>query len=86
MGGNVYLARASRLYFLLTVLVGVLFIGKLSASENIAIGYRDFSYPPKTGQNSRPTGEKPESKLWFNDGAWWCESDTSHRGGRRRAP
>ncbi len=31
-------------------------------------GYRGFSYPTALSQ---PTGEKPESKLWFNDGFWW---------------
>lgn len=30
-------------------------------------GYRDFSYSPATA----PTGQKPQSKLWFNDGNWW---------------
>src|SRR5574341_1018493 len=32
-------------------------------------GYRDFSYG--TTGNSTPSGEKPESKLWWNDGFWW---------------
>jgi hypothetical protein len=31
------------------------------------IGYRDQSYAPLGGS---PTGSKPESKLWFNNG-WW---------------
>jgi hypothetical protein len=35
------------------------------------VGYRDFSYPSGTGGNSEVTGEKPESKLWWNDGLWW---------------
>ena len=30
-------------------------------------GYKDQSYSPV----SAPTGEKPQSKLWFNDGYWW---------------
>jgi IPT/TIG domain-containing protein len=34
------------------------------------VGFRDFSYGI-TG-NSTPTGEKPESKLWWNDGVWWA--------------
>jgi hypothetical protein len=33
------------------------------------VGYRDFNFG--TEGNSTPTGEKPESKLWFNDGFWW---------------
>jgi hypothetical protein len=52
-------------------LMGILLISGLVASEKIQVGYRDFTYPSKTGQNSRPTGEKPESKLWYNDGSWW---------------
>ena len=35
------------------------------------IGYRDFSFPSGLADNSEPTGEKPESKLWWNDGFWW---------------
>jgi hypothetical protein len=35
----------------------------------VEAGYRDFSYG--TTGNSTPTGEKPESKLWWNDGFWW---------------
>ena len=32
------------------------------------IGYNDGSFAPLGGS---PTGTKPESKLWFNDGSWW---------------
>jgi hypothetical protein len=27
--------------------------------------------PSYAGAGAEPTGEKPESKLWFNDGIWW---------------
>ena len=30
-------------------------------------GYKDFSYSGV----SAPTGQRPQSKLWFNDGIWW---------------
>jgi hypothetical protein len=33
----------------------------------VTAGYRDFSYSGA----SAPTGQKPQSKLWFADGAWW---------------
>jgi hypothetical protein len=33
------------------------------------IGYRDFSF--SAADVTAPTGEKPQSKLWFNDGLWW---------------
>lgn len=32
-------------------------------------GYLDFSYGASVTEG--PTGEKPESKLWWNDGFWW---------------
>ena len=38
----------------------------LAASD---VGYRDHSFAASAVTN--PTGEKPQSKLWFNDGVWW---------------
>ncbi len=32
-------------------------------------GYRGPSF---TGAGAAPTGSKPESKLWWNDGSWWA--------------
>ena len=31
------------------------------------VGHRDFGY----GRANAPTGQKPQSKLWHNDGVWW---------------
>jgi PKD repeat protein len=33
------------------------------------IGYKDQSF---NGAGTAPTGSKPESKLWWNDGFWWA--------------
>jgi hypothetical protein len=42
--------------------------GSLAAAQTTGdAGYRDFSF---AGSGS-PTAEKPQSKLWFNDGSWW---------------
>lgn len=38
-------------------------------SETLDIGYRGFYYD--TTVIATPTAEKPESKLWWNDGFWW---------------
>lgn len=38
-------------------------------STPVETGYRDHYFG--TAVNSTPTGEKPESKLWWNDGYWW---------------
>lgn len=40
-----------------------------AAQTPVTAGYRDFSFG--TTGSSTPTGEKPESKLWWNDGVWW---------------
>ena len=41
----------------------------LAQSEPVEVGYRTLDF----GNHvlSEPTGEKPESKLWWNDGYWW---------------
>ncbi|HEX6885013.1 MAG TPA: IPT/TIG domain-containing protein [Planctomycetota bacterium] len=43
--------------------------GGRSASTVGDVGFRDFSFG--LSGNSTPTGEKPESKLWWHDGSWW---------------
>src|SRR3954454_14651261 len=32
-------------------------------------GYRDGTF---SGVTNPPTSEKPQSKLWYNDGSWWA--------------
>src|SRR5258705_4583785 len=39
-------------------------------AQAVDAGYRDFSFAATSGP-ATPTGDKPESKLWFNDGIWW---------------
>jgi hypothetical protein len=48
-----------------------------SAAAATNAGYIDFSFFYNPSSKSRnlivsPTGEKPQSKLWFNDGRWWA--------------
>src|SRR5690554_49054 len=43
-----------------------------AAADPIEVGYRGPSYPGSAGGNGSPTGEKPESKLWWHDGYWWA--------------
>jgi hypothetical protein len=61
------------LVLIFVVIYGLLFGNTVpvSASTPVEAGYRDFTYPNGVGGNSEPTGEKPESKLWWNDGYWW---------------
>lgn len=39
------------------------------AAQAVTAGYRDFNYG--TASLPFPTGNKAESKLWWNDGSWW---------------
>jgi hypothetical protein len=53
----------------LASLVGGVLIAAPAAQAGapVDIGHRDHSYRGTTA----PTAEKPQSKLWFHDGAWW---------------
>jgi PKD repeat protein len=42
--------------------------GLISVGSSGDIGYQDGS---TSGAGAAATGEKPESKLWWNDGSWW---------------
>jgi len=38
-------------------------------SQSVTVGYRDYNYGNTV--YPMPTSEKPENKLWWNDGFWW---------------
>ncbi len=50
-------------------LIGLVAVGGALASTPVVDGYRDQTYG---GGAFRPTGEKPQSKLWYTDGTWWA--------------
>src|SRR6266511_4875373 len=56
------------------ILLFTIFFGQSVSAPQVeaappAAGFRDFYFG--TVVNIAPTGEKPESKLWWNDGSWW---------------
>lgn len=56
--------------FLASVLIMfiVLSLGHVASAQTpITNGFRDWDY----ARSGSLTGEKPESKLWWNDGIWW---------------
>jgi len=53
------------------------------ASTALDAGYKDFDYPSNVGDNGDATAEKPESKLWYNDGMWWSVMWNSAAGHNR---
>jgi hypothetical protein len=69
---GIYLRRGRwfRLYLLVATL-GLVLSGGFHEARVFAanVGYRAFSY--SASSVSAPTGQKPQSKLWHNDGYWW---------------
>jgi hypothetical protein len=62
-------ARGIALTVTLLALIGSWLVAPTGAqSAAVEVGYRDFSYSTSI---TAPTGQKPESKLWYNDGTWW---------------
>jgi PKD repeat protein len=43
-----------------------------ATAAQAAPGDIGFEGPSTVGAQNSPTGEKPESKLWWNDGLWWA--------------
>jgi hypothetical protein len=56
----------------LAVMLAALLVpaSSLLAQTPVTAGFRDFSYG--SAATAAPTGEKPESKVWWNDGAYWA--------------
>src|SRR4051794_10070744 len=71
-------ARVVRAVLAVLVVLGGLSVVPLSAPAATAaagdIGIVDQSF---TGVTNPPTADKPQSKLWFNDGLWWANMWTS---------
>ena len=56
----------------LVIALGVLVspVGTAPAfAEGAPVTYKDFVYP--SAANSAPSQDKPQSKLWYQSGAWW---------------
>jgi hypothetical protein len=63
-------AHAVRLACALAWTVGLVLALAAPTQAGAAVGVKTLSYAGSTAP-SAPTGEKPQSKLWFNDGSWW---------------
>ncbi|MEO8287414.1 MAG: S-layer homology domain-containing protein [Chloroflexota bacterium] len=62
------LSAALALLMLLLLAWSITGSSSQASPEAANIGYEDYSFAPGP---SSPTAEKPQSKLWFNDGIWW---------------
>ena len=61
-----------RLFRIITALLclGALLVGAPVSAANSNVGYVDFSFGSAPGTDV--TADKPQSKLWYNDGRWWA--------------
>ncbi|MFC7850824.1 hypothetical protein ACFUTU_20375 [Arthrobacter sp. NPDC057388] len=60
-------------WFIHLVVLSVVAAGSLlgvnSAAQAATVGTRSIAY---SGVTNPPTADKPQSKLWWNDGSWWA--------------
>lgn len=68
------LRPVGRWMFLLMVVVGSMALTLLPGGGRSARAAGDVGYmgPSFAGGGGSPSGSKPESKLWWNDGFWWA--------------
>ncbi|MCA4135040.1 PKD domain-containing protein [Arthrobacter sp. M4] len=63
------------------ILVAAALIGMpAAATADPNYGTQSISYAGPNNPNQPPTADKPQSKLWFNDGSWWADMWTQGRG------
>jgi PKD repeat protein len=58
------------LSFCVSVILGMAALPGVASAATPSIGNLDQSF---LGAAQSPTADKPESKLWFNDGQWWAD-------------
>ncbi|MGH2706839.1 MAG: hypothetical protein ACRDJF_00975 [Actinomycetota bacterium] len=61
--------RRPQICLLVALTIAFALHAPMVGAQAVDVGYRDFQYGSGV---SAPTGEKPQSKLWFNDGTWWA--------------
>jgi hypothetical protein len=59
--------RTARTLLITVAALAVMALGTAAADANVGL-----LGPTYTGATA-PSGEKPQSKLWFNDGTWWAD-------------
>jgi hypothetical protein len=54
------------------VVLALVAVSLSAPPSSAAVGDVGFAGPSTQGSGGAATGEKPESKLWWNDGRWWA--------------
>ena len=62
--------RATSWLGLFTLILGLVLGTPVARADTGDIGYEGASF---AGSGEAPTADKPQSKLWFNDGLWWAD-------------
>ena len=72
--------RVSRLLTALVTVLATLAALVLVAPPAMAATSFGHQGPAYSGVANPPTSDKPQSKLWFNDGSWWATMWTTGKG------
>lgn len=58
-----------------TLVLATVIAGSLLASSPVALADASYGTPSLaySGVSNAPTSDKPQSKLWWNDGSWWAD-------------
>ena len=66
-----FLSRSVGRLVIFTVLGCLLGPSAVAQAQPVDAGFRGPAFPSGIGGDEEVTAEKPESKLWWNDGSWW---------------
>jgi hypothetical protein len=69
--GHARASRQRRSYGLLAMVLAMV-CAVTAVPAGAATGDIGYQGPSFTGVSSPPTSDKPQSKLWYNDGRWWA--------------
>lgn len=67
----------SQVFAFCLAVAGIAVVTSTAARGAPTVGYPSISY---SGVANPPTSDKPQSKLWWNDGSWWADMWTTGSG------
>lgn len=77
MKSPTFTARISQGLILILILAWIAVAAPAPAEADPIYGTQSIAY---SGVSNPPTSDKPQSKLWFNDGSWWADMWTTGTG------
>ena len=55
---------------MVALVAGPIVSAPAALAQGVPVTYKDFVYP--SAASAAPTQDKPQSKLWYQDGSWWA--------------